>query len=138
MSTKYHEINKYYGKFYLCEKGHKLKWTGQLFVFQSTNCNKCNLNQTTGNVIRWNCDKCSTYYCCKCYPIIVNNKCPSNHQLRFVNKNNTDLFFSSYTCDRCYKSYLVDDGLYLDKDCNYTRCKNCYEESLIIPDLIED
>jgi len=138
MSSKSQIINKIYEKYYLCEKEHSLKWTGQKYVFDSINCNKCDLNQTKGNVIRWKCDKCETYYCCKCLPIIVNHKCPNHHQLKCINKNSTEIFFNSYTCDRCYISFSVKDGLYLDKDCNYTICKKCYEESLIIPDNIED
>ena len=138
MSSKTHWINKYYEKYYLCNKEHKLKWTGQTYVFQTINCAKCGLNQTNGNIIRWKCDDCENYFCCKCLPIIVNSKCPSGHQLLYNNKTNAEIFFNSYTCDRCYKNFSISDGVYLDKECNYTICKNCYEDSLIIPDNIED
>ena len=114
---KSHIIQNYYKNNYLCEEKHSIIWEGKLLIYNSSECNKI--------------------YCCKCYPIIVDSKCPNNHHLKETNKF-SECNFNGYSCDKCFSHFNISQGVYYDEDCNYTICLNCYKDASDIPDIIED
>ena len=134
---KSHIIQNYYKNNYLCEEKHSIIWEGKLLIYNSSECNKCGLTESNGITIRWKCDKCNKIYCCKCYPIIVESKCPNNHYLKETNKF-SECNFNGYSCDKCFSHFNISQGVYYDEDCNYTICLNCYKDASDIPDIIED
>ena len=135
--TKSHLIKRYYKENYLCEENHSLIWEGKLLLHKFSPCNKCGLTESNGITIRWKCDKCNKIYCCKCYPIIVESKCPNNHYLKETNKF-SECNFNGFYCDKCFIHFNTSDGVFYDKECNYTIYLKCFKDASDIPDIIED
>ena len=130
-------IQKAYKQSYLCDENHSIIWKGKLLVYSPNPCNKCGLQESGGVTIRWKCEKCDKIYCCKCFPILVDSKCPINHNLKETNKY-SECNFTGFYCDKCFKHYNTSDGVYYDRECNYTICLKCFKDASDIPDIIED
>ena len=90
--------------------------------------------------IRWSCDKCSQYYCNKCYPTFASDYCPClKHKMTLTfNPSFGGVYMNNFTCDMCFKEFQTTEGLWIDFDCNYSLCQNCQKEGNDIPKIIED
>ena len=131
-------ILKYYKDNYFCNNGHNVYWIGSKYLSSSDlKCDKCgNINENT-TPIRWSCEICKVHYCPECFKLTVDKYCPKKHKLKYVRQNQID-FFSTYTCDYCFKKFESKDGLLYDKECNLTFCPHCCYESSDIPEILED
>lgn len=131
-------IQKIYKNNYHCKQGHMISWKGKTYIFSSTLiCDKCGKKSELKNPIRWNCSQCNTYFCTKCYDIIIDKFCPVKHKLKFYKQSSLDSS-STYTCDKCSQSKKHNDGVLFDKDCNITICPRCFCDCCDIPEILED
>ena len=131
-------IKKIYENNYHCKKGHNIYWKGKTHIFSDNlTCDKCGKKSELQHPIRWNCSQCNTYFCTKCYDIIIDKLCPIKHKFKFYRQSSLDST-STYTCDKCSEKYKHNDGVIFDKECNITICPKCYCDSCDIPEVLED
>ncbi len=130
-------ILNFYKDNYHCKQGHNIIWKGNEYIFSSSLiCDKCGKTSKLDNPIRWNCSQCKTYFCTKCFDIIVDKLCPIKHKFKFCKQNT--MSYSSYTCDKCSQQYHHIDGVLFDKECNITVCPKCFYDSCDVPEVLED
>ena len=131
---KYDNIQKVYKEKYVCGKGHPIQWIGSEKIYATDlDCEKCKANSE----IRWKCTTCNTYFCAKCYKLILGNYCPQKHKYNLANQF-SNLGYSGYTCDVCFEKFKIDGQTIYDKICNITLCPPCFNKSFDIPEVLED
>ena len=131
-------IQKIYKDNYCCKKGHAIYWKGKEFIFSDDlTCDKCGQKSKLKNPIRWNCSQCNTYFCTKCFDIIIDKLCPIKHKFQFLKQSSLS-FSSTFTCDKCSRDFKHIDGVIFDKECNITICPKCYYDSCDVPAVLED
>ena len=131
-------IQNIYKEKYHCKKGHNITWTGSTYIFSyHLKCDKCGKGTELQNPIRWNCSECKTYFCTKCCDIIIDKLCPIKHKLKFYKQSSLELS-PTYNCDKCSLKLYHKDGVFFDKECNYTICPKCFYDSTDIPEVLED
>ena len=104
-------IQKAYKDNLICKNNHSINWTGTQYLHSE------NLK----------CDKCG----------VICSYCPRRHKLKFSNSSTVD-YFSTFTCDVCFKKLNTKDGILYDKDCNLTICPYCFYQGNDIPEILED
>ena len=131
-------IQKIYKDKYLCKQGHTITWNGKTNIFsKDLVCEKCGHYGELVSPLRWRCSQCNTYYCSKCYELIIDKLCPMKHKYKFYKQASLESS-STFTCDICSKILFHKDGVLFDKDCDITICPKCYYNSCDIPEILED
>ena len=131
-------IQKAYKDNFICKNNHSINWTGTQYLHsENLKCDKCGVICSYSQPVRWSCEKCQFYYCAFCLNLIADKYCPKRHKLKFSNSSTVD-YFSTFTCDVCFKKLNTKDGILYDKDCNLTICPYCFYQGNDIPEILED